>query len=75
MPTATLQQIRLTPLDAVLVSGRTQNYTYYKQYPGWAILRLDRSTFWVHDIEHQLGVVVSSFGIAEEVIEQLATSF
>ena len=70
----TLQQIKLTPLAPVLKSGKTDIYSF-NQYPGLAILRLDRSTFWVHDTAHQVGVVVASWEIAKEVLKQLAEDF
>lgn len=71
MPTATLQQIRLEPLNPVLRTGKTTSYSF-KDYPGLAILRLDRSTFWVHDTKFQVGVVVSGWEVAKEVLKQLA---
>jgi hypothetical protein len=71
----TLQQIRLTPLNPVLKSRNAKLYPYTKKYPGLAVLRLDRSTFWVHDVKSQLGVVVTSIQVAEEVLKELAQEF
>ena len=70
-----LSAIRLTPLNPVLKSRKAKLYDYSKQYPGLAVLRLDRSTFWVHDVRSQLGVVVASIAIAEEVLKELSQDF
>jgi hypothetical protein len=70
----TLQQIRLTPLNPVLISGNTKRYNF-EHYPGLAILRIDRCSFWVHDTKHQVGVVVAGWDVAKETINKLAQEF
>lgn len=74
MTTATLQQIRLTPLAPVLITKQVKTYSF-QEYPGVAILRIDRSTFWVYDVKHQLGVIVAGWQVAVETLKQLAEEF
>lgn len=74
MTTATLQQVKLTPLNPVLVTKQPKEYSF-QEYPGMAIRRLDRSTFWVYDVKHKVGIVVSGWQIAIETLKQLAQEF
>lgn len=68
----TLQTIRLTPLSPVL---KKPNATVYPAFKGVAIMRLSRTEFWVHDVKHQVGVVISDWYQAQEVQQKLAEDF
>lgn len=74
MTPSILQQTRLTPVNPVLITKQTKTYGF-QEYPGVAILRIDRSTFWVYDVKHQLGVVVAGWQVAVETLKQLAEEF
>lgn len=69
-----LQEIKMTPLPSVLKTPKAKLYCF-KDYRGVAILRINRTEFWVHDVVHQVGVIVSDFMQAKEVLKELAQDF